>query len=488
MAISSLWSRFGAAFVGLLSGGAASRAVRPIFELVEQESWDANPNRVLPLQTLAELVATALVDDGPAAGEAQRSGWTPNRLAALVQLALRAPTIGEARDMRRRDAITNEQFVHALRKAGLEPQYDQAALELLEVLPTVTDMVRFGVREVYNPALRAELDLDAEFPEPFAADAKRLGLSRKTAGDYWAAHWELPSYTQLTEMLFRGELTQGEYQNALKAIDYAPTWRSKLEAIARRIPTIPDMVRFAVREVYNPPLRQKLGYEDEYPEAFTAQAALHGMSEEHAKQYWWAHWRLPSARQGYTMLWRDEIDAGELDELLKALDYPKVWRSRLANIARLVPGRIDLKRMLRFEIIDRDEVKAGYRRLGYAELDAERMTQIAEAEVGTGEEAGAYVAKARTSLWNRLHTEFVSRQLTAAEVDAGLEAVGVPAAQRETVKTLWAYEALTVKTELTQAQIVKAYKKGLLEQPEAIAELVERGMSEGDAAIRLQSG
>lgn len=487
-AFGSVFTRFGAAVVGLLSGGAASRAVRPVFELVEHEAWNTSPNRLLGATQAAELVATALLDFDDVVDEARRQGYTADRLNALVQLAMRAPTIGEARDMRRRGVISAEQFRHALRKAGVEPAYDEAAFALLEVLPTVTDMVRFAVREAYDPAAVDRLDLDAEFPPAFAADAERVGLSTESARMYWRAHWELPSYEQLAQMRFRGLLTAAEFRDALKAIDYAPTWRGRLEAIARRIPTPTDMVRFAVRDVYDPASVAELGIGAEFPERFADEVAQHGMSREHAEQYWRAHWRLPSARQGYQMVWRGVMGLPELRGLLKALDYPPLWRERLFEIAFIKPGRIDLKRMLRHGILDRDGVEAGYRALGYAPADAELMTQIAEAEVGVDEGAGTFVQRARGQLITRVHTEYVSRQLTRDEAVAALGRAGVPAAQRGSVVDLWTAESDLVRTELTQAQIVKANKKGLLSEAEAIAELVERGMTERDAAIRLQSG
>jgi len=56
------------------------------------------------------------------------------------------------------------------------------------------------------------------------------------------------------------------------------------------------------------------------------------------------------------------------------------------------------------------------------------------------------------------------------------------------VLELWRTEASLIRTELTQAQIVKAHKKGLYDRDEALAELVERGMTAEDAAIRLDEG
>lgn len=478
----------GGTAIGFAVGHGVSPAIRPVIQDLANQAWELHQVRPLEPSVAAQLVAEELWSEGQGAAEAARSGINAERFAGLVAEARQGPTIGQALEGVRRGILSGASFDRAMRQAGVRPEWDELMRALVEVLPSVTDMVRFGVREVYDPAARAALDLDAEFPPAFAADAELIGLQEERARQYWAAHWELPSYTQATEMLFRGEISQGQFDGLLKALDYAPTWRSKLAAIARRIPTITDMIRFAVREVYDPQARASLGLDAEYPPAFTAQAALHGMEEEHARQYWAAHWRLPSALQGYRMLWRGEITEAQLDGLLKALDYPPAWRSRLANIARIVPGRIDLKRMLRHEILNRDEVKQGYRMLGYDELNAERMTLIAEAETQATTGTTSYLGRARTSLFNRTHTEFVSRQLTSSEASSGLAAAGVPAAERGPIVTMWERERELIRTELTQAQIRKAFYKGLYDEAQAMAELQERGMTDADARTYLQSG
>lgn len=483
----NLWSRVTGMIVGLGVGQAASRAVQPIFELVGQDSWSANPNRVLPIDTLAELVAKAIVGEGQAAEHAKRTGYDSNKLRALIQLALHAPPVAEAMQMRRRGTITPAQLEHSLRKAGIEPQYDAAIADLLNVLPTVTDMVRFGVREVYDPGQRAALDLDAEFPPAFAADAAKIGLSRETAGDYWAAHWELPSYTQGTEMLFRGEITPAQFDGLLKALDYAPTWRNPLQAIARRIPTITDMIRFAVREVYDPAARRDLGIDSDYPTAFTAQAAKHGMAEGDARDYWAAHWRLPSARQGYQMLWRGIIQLPQLQQLLKALDYPAVWRDRLVDIAYIVPGRVDLRRMFRADVITQAEVLAGYGRIGYAPADAQTLTDFAIAEKESHAAGPNLISKYRGTVVTRAHKEFLEQSLDEVDARALLSQLGIPAKTIDGVMPLWTIERDLFRRELTPTQVKKAYAAGRITFAQALERLKDAGYLDEDAIHFLES-
>jgi hypothetical protein len=419
---------------------------------------------------------------------ARRVGLTENRFAALVQYYLNGPQLGMALQALQRGKITEAQYRHALTKQGIEPQYHDAMVDLRRYVVPPTDLVRMAVREVFNAQQRAFLTLDAEYPGDVTAKAGELGIEPDTMRDYWAAHWELPSYTQLAAMLHRGELEPQEFRDALKALDYAPVWRRPLEVIARAIPTMTDFIRFAQREVFSPGQRRDLGLDADYPDAFTAKAALHGMTEQDARDYWAAHWRLPSARQGYTMLWRHEIEAPELDGLLKALDYPAVWRRRLANIAHIKPGRIDLKRFYRHGIYSRAQLLEGYRQIGYAPADAESMTAVAIAESAGGDEAQTWANRARSRLFAVAHNEYLAYSIDPPTALRKLEAIGISDAEGQTILALWNEEAEIQRLELTPAQIRKAYRKALYTETVALAELEERGYSPDDARTFLASG
>lgn len=491
--MAGIWSRFFGQSVstaaGFGMGAALSPALRPITQSVANEAWALHPDRPLSADEAAEAVVRGVLSMDEAAKEALASGFNAARFATMEALAGQPPGPQQVLELWNRGAIDEAQVDKALRQSRLRPEWVDPVKALRRYLPSVSDLITWGVREVFSPAQRAALNLDADFPPELASRLAELGYSQADARNAWAAHWQLPSRTEGAEMLFRGELTSSEYSELLRALDYAPRWRAPLEAIARAIPGLSDMVRFAVREVYDPARRQALKLDEDYPPAFTSQAALHGLSEEHARDYWAGHWQLPSPTQMYRMLWRGEITLAELDAGLKAADYSPAWRDKLRNIAYLVPGRVDLRRMLEHGIIDRAAVKAGYQRLGYTAADAETLTKFAEELAHKGPAAQtSYIGRARTSLFGRVHTEYTGRQLTDAEAQAGLEAAGVPAAEIAPILELWRTESNLIRTELTQAQIVKANKKGLLERAEAIAELVERGMTERDATIRLDEG
>lgn len=470
---------------GYAIGGAIIPVLEPLTRSIANEAWAKHPVYPISAGTIARAGALGIIGDGPGSAEASLTGYDATRYGILRQLAQEAPSSTALLELHRRGLASDGELEGALERNGMMTSWRGKFAALTDVLPSVTDMVRFAVREVFNPAQRDFLDLDSELPGAFVTAAKQIGIPAEQAANYWAAHWELPSYTQGTEMLFRGEISESEFSGLLKALDYAPTWRPKLEAIARRIPPITDMIRFAVREVYSPAQRAALGLDADYPAEFTGEAKLHGMDETRARQYWAAHWRLPSAQQGYRMLWRGEINEAELEGLLKALDYPLVWRDRLANIAHLVPGRVDLRRMLAAGVIDRAQVRAGYIRLGYTPAVAELLTAFAEHEASKGGAAESWASKAHTRLFTVAHNEYLDASLDDAGAHAVMTEIGVTAAEQTKVLAAWAHERSISRLELTPAQIKKAYTKGAYPIDMAVAELGERGMTDEDARTFL---
>lgn len=113
-------------------------------------------------------------------------------------------------------------------------------------IPPLSDLVRFLVREALDPKYREE-QMAGFNQEAFFDYARAQGLDREFAEAYWRAHWELPSPTQVAELVHRlrpGRVPQElsftledaqrlfmqadmmpRYVNQLLAITYAPMTR-----------------------------------------------------------------------------------------------------------------------------------------------------------------------------------------------------------------------------------------------------------------------
>jgi hypothetical protein len=187
------------------------------------------------------------------------------------------------------------------------------------------------------------------------------------------------------------------------------------------------------------------------------------------------------------MLWRDEINPDELRGLLKALDYPKVWRDRLFRIAYLVPGRVDLRRMLQAGVIGEGEVEAGYKRIGYAPADAATLTRFAVQQKEQHADGGDLVAKARGSVIVRAHKEYLEHSIDETQARQILADLTIRQTTVDQILPLWTIERDLFRRELTPAQLRTAYKKAGLPLAEAMQRLDDAGYTLEDAKYFLES-
>lgn len=132
----------------------------------------------------------------------------------------------------RRGIIKEEQLTEKL----LALQYDSFDIAVVkkvsEYFPSPGDLIRFAVREVYSPDIVAKFGQKEDFPEVFAKEAEKVGISKDQALNYWAAHWNLPSTQQGFEMLHRRVINEEELNVLLRALDVMPFWRDALTKIS----------------------------------------------------------------------------------------------------------------------------------------------------------------------------------------------------------------------------------------------------------------
>ena len=84
-----------------------------------------------------------------------------------------------------------------------------------------------------------------------------------------------------------------------------------------------------------------------------------GLPEEQARNYWAAHWELPSAQMGYAMFQRRIIDHETLVMLLKSLDIMPFWRDKLIEMSYNPLTRVDVRRMYGLGVLSEEEVYNG---------------------------------------------------------------------------------------------------------------------------------
>ncbi len=150
----------------------------------------------------------------------------------------------------------------------------------------------------------------------------------------------------------------------------------RLRIAAFFIPPVQDLITMSVREVFTPDVAERFGQFEDFPPEFVKQAKKQGLSEEWAKNYWAAHWALPSVNMGFDMLHRGVIDDNDLSLLLRATDVMPFWRDKLIQISFNPLTRVDIRRMHKVGVLTEEEVNRAYLDVGYNDVNAKRLTDF----------------------------------------------------------------------------------------------------------------
>ena len=201
---------------------------------------------------------------------------------------------------------------------------------------------------------------------------------------------------------------------------------------AQVIATPQDLVRFLVREVLTPDLRESLELDAEYPEAANAEFAKIGISEEYARNIWAAHWELPSVQNMTVALhryspgnrdrWEQEVkDMGldpaqvetsteDISQLLKFADVGTRYRQRVLSTLYSDAGQIQLRWLIRFRFLDYEEAVYRHQRQGLPRPIAEKIAKVVYCVQSITDWRTAI--KAGSSTWDDVKADMAEWQIT----------------------------------------------------------------------------
>lgn len=162
----------------------------------------------------------------------------------------------------------------------------------------------------------------------------------------------------------------------LRDLGWSDTNIDLIQQAAFPPPGVQDLIRMAVREVFTPEIAEQFGQFEGIPPLFIEWSRKIGLSEEWARNFWAAHWALPSVQQGFEMLHRNVIEPEDLERLFVALDVMPFWRKPLLDISFRPYTRVDVRRMFALGVLERPGVKRAYLDLGFNEEKAENMTEF----------------------------------------------------------------------------------------------------------------
>lgn len=504
----AIWDRITGGIVSFAIGRASATALDPKFEPVRQEQWRLNANRVLDLQVLGAIVGQALADEGALAEYAERQGYGTDKLAYVAELSRAAPATGELLRMLLRGRITPEQARKGLHKASIPDEWHDAILELeyLRLAPAdLANAEQQGFTDIIDiPAEAREIGLTPERLEllhqlaglPPGVETGLQMLRRKIIGtDQFAelvrtGHTKTKWTPQLLELEhalvsaatyvtahLKGWITKDEMDAGGAEWGFTPDDMDLMYKAGGR-PAAPQQMATAIaRKVIGP---------DGVP--MDEAQFVKGIQESDIRPEWAP--MLYGIRFAYPPLFQINrlVTAGAIS-VADALDWAEKDRYAPEVIAALrtywtQAGGAAGKELTKAEALD--EYAGGYiteaelrtllQQLGETQHAVDLLVNLTDAR---------RVKRYRDAAVTAVGKAYLAHEVSAGQVATDLAAIGVGAQASAEALRLWDLELGLSRRQLTEAEILRAFRRAVITPAEATAELEARGYTAAQVTTLL---
>jgi uncharacterized membrane protein len=348
-----------------------------------------------------------------------------------------------------RKHLSLDDFKNLARMHGYDANWSEALTWLTIQYPTISQLIDMVFRNQLTEKEACEI-------------AEKLGFPAWVFDRLMEISRPLLAANILITLFLRGELSEDEFKSKMKHHGWRDEDIEKIVKASLVYPSPSDVVRFAVREVYTPEIVEKYGLLEDLPKEYLEMAKKVGLSEEFAKQYWAAHWELPSITQGFEMFHRGIISEDELKTLLRTLDVMPYWRDKIIQLSYNLPTRVDLRRMYAIGVITEDELFNYYRKLGYAEDDARKLTEWTKKE---------YMEEERTLAKNQIKELYLLGEIDEEKAREYLKALGYAGDEQDFIILLWQHEKLSSMQKEVINYLTEMYKAGIIDYDKYADEL-----------------
>jgi len=222
--------------IGLLAlgGGALVYAIHrlisasPVQEAFEAATFQAIPNLRTPANVCVQLRLWGIYEDGDYLAKMRSLGYgdaVANSMITAGQMWLDSSSVIVAG---RREGLDEGAIVEDLVGHGWNRAEAGRLMVASRYYPSPADLVTWQAREVFEPGMIAKYGLDDEYGELKLDAFYKVGMDDEQILNFWRAHWEHASWTQVQQMLFRRLITESEVWDWFRLVEIPPFWRQKM--------------------------------------------------------------------------------------------------------------------------------------------------------------------------------------------------------------------------------------------------------------------
>lgn len=452
-------------------------------------------------ETLVALGTKGAMDWGDVYTYSHGAGYADFTLDALRDASYAWPDVTTILEMVRRNIISSIDAHGYLTHAGVNPEIQAQMLGLLDNPLSPADLADMVVRGIKTE-------------EDAAAEALQSGMSNDSFAAMVLDTGEPPGLMQMLEGYRRGFIDQATLETGIRQSRYRDQWIPLLEQLRYEPMSVADAVNAAIQNYLTPDEAAKIADQNgltpgaittlldtageplsrtemsqlvnrgEATEADFEQAMRESRVKDKYIPFAYALRRkIPEAYQIVTALSHGALDTATavnrlMDDGYNETDATILAKSGVGQKLTQHTANITTSIVDAYEnwLMPRSEAETMIESMGYDKQEADFILQGA---------AFRQVAKIVTQAVSNLHTRYIGHKISASEVSNDLDALGIPAQQRDTLLHMWLMEHdANVKT-LTEAQVVKAAGLQLITADDATTRLVAMGYSETDAGLLL---
>jgi hypothetical protein len=456
----------GGTAVGVGVGSAVADAIAPVVRELANEAWSRYLS--LPLDAIA---AAAVVASGErpmtwGIGEAANTGIGEERFRALVDMIDQAPDLGTLFDLLHRGLISVGDFREGARKGNIEDKWIDALVALSQRILSPAEAAN-----AWQQGFMDEGEASAEAALSGVSSA-RSAIQRQLAGNP-------PGPMDGLTLLRRGIISESEYVQLVREGNIKTKYTEPLLGLREHI--IPG------REAAGLWLRGWIT-EDEAKAA----GARDGWGPDEMERLYQNRGRPATVRQvhiGFARGGRHPDEGNnEIATLRRAIRQSNVrteWEDLLIAQRFTYPSAFVIRALASDGTFDQALtegilIESGWRP-EWAQLAAEKWSG------GGAGPSTKWADRARGRLFTAAHSDYLDGNADEADARAMLAAVGVGGAEQSAIITLWNLERSRTRRDLTQAQILKLYKKAVWTREQALDALDDLGMEAGDASDLLDA-
>lgn len=425
------------------------------------------------------------------------------------------PDISTLFELSRRNIIGPEELKSFTKMLGMPPGIVDKLPKLQYTIPDVSMLFELSKRDIIQPT---ELN----------DTLKMLGYAPDIIERIVPLQHRIIEPEALKTLYWRGFVQWDYVAKCLKGHGYSKTNIDHIKQLweptspfTGEIPPFQDVIRMAVRDVWDAEAVRRYGLEEMYPDAVSEYADKLGYGAYWSKKYWAAHWQMPGFATARQMLFlSDKFDLTDMERMLKYADYPPGVVPAMIDAAYQPLTRVDVRRMYATGTISESELREAYERLGYNDRNAQLMTDWTIDYTKT-EEKGAAQGRILTAFRNYLITEdqarnmlsdigidyskvrmlligvriermlqeeaetitmierrFIKGKLTIGQAQAELAARGYTTERITKLLTQFQYARERVEKRPTKAELRNFYKLGIIKEAEFKLELSAQGYSD----------